>query len=164
MALDTTIGGTSADSMASLAEYEAYAAALGWTLADTDAANEVNLRRAAQYLDRNYAFIGMKQYQYQTMPWPRLYPGLIEDWPVNPDTIPGAIKDAQCELAFLIQGGLDPFATVTAVVASTRAKAGPVETETVYQGGLSRPRLVALEGILGPYLASGRGQQRLARG
>ena len=65
MALDTTIGGTSADSYGTLAAYTAYGTAMGWTLAATDALNEVNLRKSANYLDRKFSFIGMQQYQYQ---------------------------------------------------------------------------------------------------
>lgn len=164
MTLTTTIGGATSDSYASLAEYQAYASAMGWTLSGTDAADEVNLRRAAQYLDRKYTFVGIRQYQTQALAWPRIVSVLVEDWPINPDTIPQAIKDAQCEVAYLLQGGLDPFATVTATVGRKRVKAGPVETETEYQGGLSTPRLVAIEGLLAPYIMGGQGQQRMVRG
>ena len=163
MALTTTIGGASSDSYATLAAYQAYGATMGWTMGATDAADEINLRRAAVYLDRNYSFVGIRQYQTQALAWPRLVGGLVNDWPVDPDTIPQAIKDAQMELAYLIQGGLDPFATITGSVGRKKVKAGPVETETEYLGGLAKPRLVAVEGLLGPFLAAGQGQQRLSR-
>jgi hypothetical protein len=164
MTLTTTIGGASSDSYATLAEFQAYASAMGWTLSGTDAGDEVNLRRAAQYLDRNYDFAGIRQYQTQARDWPRIVSVLVDDWPVNPDTIPQAIKDAQCELAYLIQGGLDPFATISGAVGRKRVKAGPVETETEYLGGLGKPRFVAIEGLLRPFLAAGQGQQRMVRG
>lgn len=163
MALDTTIGGTSADSYATLAEYQAYGAAQGWTLAGTDAADEVNLRRSAAYIDRNHSFIGMQQYQFQARDWPRLVNQLVDDWPIDPDTVPQAIKDAQCELAYLIQGGLDPFATVEGVVRSEGSEVGPVKESITYAGGKARPRLVAIEGLLRPYLATGAGQSRMVR-
>ena len=164
MALDTTIGGAASDSYGTLAEYQAYGAAMGWTLSGVDATDEQYMRRATLYIDREYNFVGMRQYQTQALEFPRLYGGLVNDWPLDPDTIPTDIKNAEFELAFLIQGGLDPFATVEGVIAAERVKAGPVESDIEYQGGYSTPRLVAIEGLLGPYLTAGRGQLALARG
>jgi len=159
MALDTTIGGAAADSYGTLAAYTTYAAANGWTLADTDGANEVNLRRAAQYLDRKHRFIGIKQYQTQALAWPRLVRDLVDDWPIDPDTIPGDIISAQFELAYILQGGVDPFATVTQ--STIRKKVGSIEVETVPSG---TPRLVAVEGLLSRYVKAGAGQVALVRG
>lgn len=163
MALDTTIGGTAADSYGTLAEYTAYAAARGWTLADTDAENEVNLRGGAIYLDRKHRFIGMKQYQFQALSWPRLVNDLVDDWPVDSDTIPADIKHAQFEVAYLLQGGVDPFATITTSKMMERKKVGPIETE-VETTPTGTPRLVAVEGLLRPYVKAGAGQIALARG
>lgn len=164
MALDTTIGGTSADSYGTLAEYQAYGTSMGWTLSGDDAADEVNLRRAAVVIDRQYSFRGYQQYETQARDWPRLDVGYVDGWYVDADTIPTDVKNAQFELAYLIQGGLDPFATINGAVKMTRAKAGPVETETEYAGSLGVPRIVAVEGLLGPYLSAGRGQVKLMRG
>lgn len=160
MALDTTIGGASSDSYATLAEYQAYGAAMGWTLSGDDSTDEQHLRRAALYIDRNYSFPGYQQYQTQALAWPRITSLYVDGWPVDPDIIPQDIKDAQCELAYLIKGGLDPFATLEGVIKS--AGAGPARVE--FLGGSGRPRLVAVEGLLGPYLISGQGQTRLVRG
>ena len=163
MALDTTIGGAASDSYGTLAAYEAYATANGWTLADTGPANEANLRRAAMYLDRKHKFIGMKQYQFQALAWPRLVRDLVEDWPIDPDTIPDDIKHAQFEIAYLLQGGLDPFATIETSTTKDMIKVGPItlDEETVPTG---TPRLVAVEGLLRPYLKAGAGQVALVRG
>ncbi|WP_212525855.1 DnaT-like ssDNA-binding protein [Actibacterium sp. MT2.3-13A] len=163
MALVTTIGGASSDSYGTLADYQAYAASMGWTLSGVDATDEQNLRRATQVLDRGFSFIGYRQYQTQALAWPRIVSDLVKDWPVDADTIPQDIIDAQFEVAYLIQGGLDAFATITATVSRTRVKAGPVESETEYTGGKATPRLVAVEGLLGPYLKAGRGQIALVR-
>lgn len=163
MALVTTIGGASSDSYGTLAAYQTYAANMGWTLSGVDATDEQNLRRAAQALDRNFTFIGTRQYQTQALAWPRVVTDLVKDWPIDTDTIPQDIIDAQFELAYLIQGGVDPFETITATVARTRVKAGPVESETEYTGGKATPRLVAVEGLLRPYLKAGRGQIALVR-
>lgn len=159
MALDTTIGSTSADSYATLAEYQAYVAAIGRSASGVDATDEANLRRAAQIIDRDCEFIGMKQYQIQSLSWPRLVNELVDDWPIDPDTVPQDIKDAQCELAYLVQGGLDPHATITAVIKS--AGAGPARVE--FLGGQGKPQLVAIAGLLRPYVRAGRGQARLMR-
>lgn len=148
-----------ADSYVTLSAYQAYGAALGWALGDTDAADEINLRRAFQTVNRQWSYLGVKADEGQAGEFPRY----IAESNTNSDEIPQEVMDAQCELAFLIQGGLDPFATVSGVVASTKAKAGPVETETTYLGGLSTSRIVAVEGLLRPYLASGRGQVVLRR-
>lgn len=164
MALDTTIGGTSADSYVTLAEYQARAAALGWTLSDTDAENEINLRRAAVVIDETYSFIGMKQYQFQARSWPRLVNQLVDSWPIDPDTIPGAVKSAQMEMAFLLQGGADPFATYDGAVKRKREKVDVIEEETEYTGGKGRPMFTGVDRILRDYITSGAGQVRAVRG
>ena len=163
MALDTTIGGTSADSYGTLAAYATYGAAMGWTLAETDSLNEVNLRKAANYLDRKFSFIGMQQYQYQARAWPRLVNDLVSDWPINPDTIPQDIIDAQFEMAFVLQGGLDPFATIESSSTSDMTKIGPITLgeETLPTG---TPRVVAVEGLLAGYILGGVGQVKMVRG
>lgn len=163
MALITTIAAADADSYATLAEYTARAAAMGWTLADTDAANEINLRRAAVVNDKIYSFIGMKQYQFQARSWPRLVDDLVDDWPIDPDTVPGAIKDAQMEMAFLIQGGADPLATVQAGIKRKREKIDVIEEETEYSGALTLPRFTAVDRILRDYVRAGAGQIALSR-
>ncbi len=163
MTLDTTIGGASSDSYGTLAEYQAYAAIMGWTLSGDDTTDEVNLRRSAMSEDRQYSFIGYRQYQTQAREWPRIYAGYVEGWPIDPDTIPQDIKYAQFELAYLIQGGFDPFATISGSEKGDMIKVGPI---TISDGSTSatRDRVVAIEGLLGPYLKAGRGQMKLVRG
>jgi hypothetical protein len=162
MALDTTIGGTASDSYGTLAAYEAYALAMGWTLAATDAANEVNLRRAAVYLDRKNEFFGLQQYQYQARAWPRLVRGLFNDWPIDPDTIPADIIKAQFEVAYILQGGLDPFATIETSTTGESIKVGPI---TISSDSIptSTPRLVAVEGLLRAYIRGGQGLIKMRR-
>lgn len=163
MALDTTIGGTASDSYGTLAAYTAYADSMGWTLAATDAANEVNLRRGATYLDRKNDFFGLKQYQYQARSWPRLVQGLINDWPTDPDTIPVDIINAQFEVAYILQAGLDPFATIETSATSESIKVGPI---TIAGSNLptSPPRIVAVEGLLRAYIRGGQGLIQMRRG
>jgi hypothetical protein len=163
MALDTTIGGTASDSYGTLAAYTAYALGMGFTLAASDAANEINLRKAANYEDRKYSFIGMQQYQYQARSWPRLVNDLVDDWPINPDTIPLDIIHAQFEVAYILQGGLDPFATIETNVTNDIIKVGPItlEAETL---PTSTPRIVAVEGLLRGYIRGGVGMANMVRG
>lgn len=155
--LVTTIGDASSDSYASEAEFTAYGAAVGWTLTggDTDRAN---LRRATMVLDREYRFRGYRQYQAQALQWPRVDVGYVNNWHVDADTVPRDVKDAQCEIAYLIQEGLDVFATITQ--STTKQKVGPIE---VTMAPMGQPRLVAVEGLLGPYTTIGAGQTRMAR-
>lgn len=165
MALDTTIGGVAADSYATLAEYTARAAAMGWTLADTDAANEVNLRRAAVAVDVGYVFRGTKNTAAQAREWPRFDDsgyGMVYDfdpYPIMSGEIPQRVKDAQMEMAHLIQGGADPLATFEGAV--VRERVDVIEVEYTAK---SRPRYDAVERALGPYLAAGGGQSRMVRG
>lgn len=166
MALDVTVGGSASDSYVTLAEWQAYWAArnVDLTAHGHDASHEADLRRAADWIDRTYPFVGYKQYQTQARAWPRVDVGYIGGWPVDPDEIPQDVKDAQCELAYLIHEGLTPWATQTGVIGSERAKAGPVETEKTYLGGKGSPRIVAIEGLLQPYTGGGAyGQVRMVR-
>lgn len=175
MALDITIGGANSDSYGSLAEYEAY------VIANIDAnfnghgqgqghdsTHELHLRRAAQYLDRQFRFVGYQQYETQARSWPRLTDHYVDGWPIDHDTIPQAIKEAQFEAAYAFEtDNIDPYATLTAgTVKRTRSKAGPVETETEYEVGRSTPRLVAIEGLLRDYVIGsvGGSQVRMGRG
>lgn len=150
-----------ADSYVTLAQYEAYGAARGWTLRDTDENNEIDLRRAFDAINRNYSYIGVEVDEAEQVgAWPRYIVKDRFEYVVAANTIPADIQNAQMEMAYLIKGGLDPFATLNGVVA--KAVAGPVEVE--YLGGQGRPSLTAINGLLRPYLLAGEGQARLVRG
>lgn len=154
----TTVGGSSSDSYVTEAEYAEYAGKLGWSVPNDVA---VNLRRAAQSIDRNFEWPGIRQYETQTMAWPRVTSVYVDGWLIDTDVVPQAVKDAQCELAHLIDvDGLDPFDTLDATgnVKSTEAKAGPVATKTEYfDPARSSPRVVAIEGLLRPYIVGSAG-------
>lgn len=150
-----------ADSYVTLAAYQAYGAARGWTLGADDAADEVNLRRGYDTLNRNWTYIGYEvDVIDQTGAFPRYISTGRYETEIPADSIPKDVQDAQCELAYLIQGGADPFATYEGAVA--RAKAGPVEVE--YVGGKTKPRFTAVEGLLRRYLEVGAGQANMVRG
>tara|TARA_R110000868_G_scaffold237735_4_gene492329 strand:- start:64 stop:561 length:498 start_codon:yes stop_codon:yes gene_type:complete len=165
MTVDATVGGATSDTLATLAEYQAYGALRGLTLGATDAADEINLLKAMDYLSRKYVYVGVRTTSTQALVWPRVTGLYVEGYQVATDTIPLALKDAQCEMAYLIQGGATPFATVsTGATLSTRVKAGSVESETTYQGARETPRFVAVEGLLAPYIVAGAGQVSMVRG
>lgn len=143
---------TGADSYVTLTAYQSYGAARGWTLGDDDAEDEINLRRAFDSINRSWSYLGHRESADQVGAWPRTIC----------DGIPQAIKDAQCELAYLIQGGLDPFATISESSTSSTIKVGPItiDEETTPTG---KPRIVAVEGLLKPYLRAGAGMTSLSR-
>ncbi|QDP65867.1 MAG: hypothetical protein Unbinned7865contig1001_66 [Prokaryotic dsDNA virus sp.] len=153
-----------ANSYVSLDTYESYAEQRGWTTAVDDEDDKASLVRAFDAINRNWEYKGEEvDLENQVGKFPRYIIKNRWEYVTPADEVPQKVQDAQCELAYLIQAGLDPFATVEGVIAAERVKAGPVESETEYQGGYSRPRLVAVEGLLGPYLIAGRGQRQLMR-
>jgi hypothetical protein len=163
MALDTTIGGASADSYGTLAAYQTYAVAnIDRAFSGTDADQEVYLRRAAQIIDREYLFTGYRQYQTQALAWPRVTNILVDGWPVLVDTVPDRVIQAQFEIAYQIEtDSLDPLKTVTGGAVKV-AQAGSVMTE--FATFREKPRIVAAEGLLRPLMQAGYGQMRLVRG
>ena len=167
MALDATVGGASANSFATLAEFTAYAALRGWTLEATDALNEINLLKSMDALVRSYALDGYKTTEAQALPYPRVTSVYIDGYSVGTDIVPQQWKDAEFEMAYLIQGGATPFATVEGgAVKISKVKAGPVESETEYSGARETPRYVAIEGLISPFIKAGSsgGTIRMRRG
>jgi len=168
MTLTTTVGGAASDSYVTLAEWTTY---IGLNITQTsmdghghDESHEMNLRRAAQWLD-SLNWVGIRQYETQALTWPRLTSKYIDGWAINSDTVPQLIKDAQCELAYLLHEGADPWATVTGgAVKATEVSAGPVSTKTEYANFRETPRYVGVMAMLKPYLKAGAGQVRTVRG
>ena len=137
MALTATVGSASADTYATLAEFVTYAENVGWSLESTNAKNEQNLRRAAQWLDREFIWRGTRVNSTQVLEWPRVldfYPhGVLT---ISSTEIPQAVKDAQCEIAYLMGEGTDVLAPITTIK----------RTENRV-----KPRIVAVEGLLEEY-------------
>jgi len=150
-----------ADSYVTLAEYQEYGAARGWTLGDADADDEKNLRRGFDAINRKWEYIGEKVDPiYQQPAFPRY---IIKDrfeYVVPANEIPWQVKDAQCELAYLIQGGLDLFETFSGAV--KREKIDVIEVEYA-GGGQGMSRAIAVEGLLRPFLSAGPGQSAMQR-
>lgn len=122
MALDTTVGGSAADSYVTQVEFAAYAASIGKTLTGDAAAQEISLRRAGQYLNRSYRPRGSKKTTTQSM----MFPTTLSD-----GAVPQEVKDAQMELALLADAGEDLFQQVERVTQET-VKGGPAGVTTEY--------------------------------
>lgn len=140
MALTVTVGGATSDSYATLAEYVDYVALLhdvAFTGHGHDDTHEAELRLAARYMDDFYNWPGTKRYQDQRRAWPRLQELVIDGWPVPIDTVPQPVKDAQCEIAYQINQGAKPFATINSG-AVIREKVDVIEVE--YAPGTARTR------------------------
>jgi hypothetical protein len=172
MALDATVGGSSSDSYATLAEFEAYAASIGFVYSPTytDAQLEQAMRKATQYIDRAYRgrWKGFRSDRDQALAWPRtgdanngpsnyLTPsytvGIIDEdgYEIATNVVPDRVKEAQYEATKLIVAGTDllPLLTRGGATESERVKAGPVETETKYAASASvRDRVLQIEGLL----------------
>lgn len=159
MALDTTIGGASADSYGALADFKTYCAAMGLSLgAAADDVLEGHLRRATIFLDRTYEFIGTRATELQALAWPRS--GDLHDpdgYEIAETVIPRAIIHAQFEAAYLISQGNDLMAyNAGAEVKSREVKAGPASVKTEYVSGSDDTgRIRSIEGLLRGYITSG---------
>jgi len=164
MTLDATISGAASDTYITLAEWETYATNMGWVTVGTDAVKEVYLRRATQYLDREFLYLGYPAEEAQALQWPRHLGKYIDGYWIEATEIPQKLKDAQAEMAWLIHEGLDPFASTDAgAVKSLAVQAGSVSSTTVYEGGRVNPRQMAIRGLVSRYLAAGSGNARLVR-
>lgn len=103
MALVETPGSASADTYATLAEFEAYAAArlpaVTWFGAATDAQKEAALKAAARELDACFVWTGTAVDDVQALTWPRSGMLTRNGFDVPTTTIPVDLKNAQCEMA-----------------------------------------------------------------
>lgn len=157
LTIEDGTGLATADTYVLEADYIAYAALRGWVLSGV---NEINLRRAFDGINRYWRYSGSVLVETQAGQFPRL----------GKTAVPRAISDAQCELAYLVQAGLDLFATISPSVgggATERVKVGPIEIEekggTGGDSGSGVINVVAVTGLLRPFLY-GVSANRLVRG
>lgn len=98
-------GLNNANSYISVADCGLYHDKMGNTLwTGSDSAKEVALRRATQYIDNNYRFIGYIKEETQSLSWPR-YGAIDYDGRTFDDIVPQKIKDAVSELALSALSG-----------------------------------------------------------
>jgi hypothetical protein len=146
-------GVENADSYATLAELATYATSRGVTLSGNDAAKEVLLRQAADYLETlEHKYKGSRVDTDQALAWPRsdvyLYGSSTE---LPEDEIPALLIKAQCQLACDAQTlNLLPNGAGREVI---RQKVDVIETEYAKQGtGSVKPELNKAMAILAPLL------------
>jgi hypothetical protein len=142
-----------ADSYVTLHAYQAYASARGWAVGANDAADEQALRRAFDGLNRLWTYAGTEASPLQVGAFPRS----------GSSAVPEKVKQAQCELAHLIQGGLDPFVSTGGGAQKESIKIGPISI-AAEQDPDSRARMVAVEALLRPFTGLGGNQVKLVRG
>ncbi|WP_299945347.1 DnaT-like ssDNA-binding protein [uncultured Ruegeria sp.] len=160
MALDTTIGGTASDSYATLAEYQTYAANMGWELPALHATQEAHLRRAAMINDAAYVWLGRRVTSTQALQWPRYIAQDVDGFPVASDAIPAPIKTAQMEMAYLLQQGDDPVSKVDGrTITSERKKVDVIETETQYSEGFAQASYPSVDRLVSTYSTGKLGQR-----
>ncbi len=115
------------------------------------------MRRAVDYLDRELIWVGTKTAQANALQWPRDVVELDPDgFTILSTVIPQPVIDAQFELAFLQDGSEELFPTLkTGAVTLTRVKAGPVESETEYDGASETAGYTSIDGLLRGYVIGG---------
>lgn len=94
------------DAYYSLDDTRAYWAALGdtaWAALD-DAAAEVLIRKATNWIDRSFEFIGDKATGTQRLKWPRQY-AEVEGFALDAATIPWQVGEATAQVADLYRLG-----------------------------------------------------------
>ena len=139
MALDVTVGTSTANSYATVAEADAYADTLtfrtAWPATGTATGKEGALQQAARLMG-SLSWKGKKVSSTQALEWPRFGVADVDGYTVDSTTIPAKVKQAQCELAVRLiakdRAAQDPLQ-------ATRVKAGPVEVE--YAAG-AQPTIV----------------------
>lgn len=167
MALDTTVGGASAESYCSVAQANTYHSKRGntdWEDLDT-LDKEAALRKASDYLMSFYRPLwkGYRVTTTQRLDWPR-YDVTLPDTPgtwIENDEVPEMVINACAELA---------LRATTAKLAPDvqrevkREKVGSLETE--YASGPQWVRYREIDAMLAPLLRSGNatGTVRLVRG
>lgn len=109
MALDPTPGSASANSYASLAEFEAYAAArvpaLAWFTAADNTVKSAVLMAAAREIDACFVWTGVAVDEVQALTWPRRGMLSRNGFAIGVTAIPNDLKNAQCELALQLGAG-----------------------------------------------------------
>lgn len=141
MALDTTVGGASANSYVSLAEFNGYVAtrlhAPAAVTGATDALKETALIMATRTLDAMVPWTGTSVGPTQALAWPRS--GMVNrnGFPIATDALPRELKEATSE--FAVQMILSDLVANNDVEKQgiTSLKAGPValtfkQSESLY--------------------------------
>jgi hypothetical protein len=146
-----------ANSYVSVSDTRVFAVARGITLPVTDAAVEVLLIRAMDYIEALRAeFQGSKLSKEQTLQWPRT--GVVVDgFPVDDDAIPVCLVQAQMRLACYAQanGGTLTATSDGRVVIEERVE-GAIDVKYADHGDSApQPQFPEADALLAPLLEGG---------
>lgn len=144
LTIQTTSGDPAANSYATVAELDTYADERGLSLpADTDAKERL-LIQANDYLETlEDKFQGVRTNASQVTAFPRDGVRLFNDWISG--TIPDILKDAQCQIAADIHGGLSLLASSEGKEVIEEA-VGPLRTK-YRSSGTSTPAAVPAKAL-----------------
>ena len=133
--IDASVGGASANSFATLAEFTTYMEGRLNSSAFDDASADSQNRALAEATRELSAkvWLGRRVNDTQALSWPR-------ELVIDPDSsvanyfastvIPDRVKDATCELAFqFLKAGTTDVAALDGTLNTKREKVGPLETE-----------------------------------
>lgn len=145
-----------ANSYVSVEELTAYAADRGIVLPADDAAKEVLLIKAMDYLEMaDHDFMGVRSFTDQPLSWPRISYSMDLG-------IPKELKKAQMVLA--VAAMTVDLTPVSRGLAGKKVKVGPIEVEKPGES-VARPRVPQAESLLRYLYGSsiGAGQLRVVR-
>lgn len=171
LVVENGTGLSNAESYLSVADADVYHAARGnpvaWSGATT-AEKETALLAATEYIDSVYrgAWKGTRAVETQALSWPRVDAYDSDDFLIDSGVVPLEVERATAELALrALSAELMPDISEPGSIKRERLKAGPVETETEYQGGKSQVKeFRKVDLLLGRLLAFGVGEIRMERG
>lgn len=152
--IETGTGNASAESYATVAEFDAYMTRRGLSLTtDTDANKEKLLVLASDYIEGMAIQLqGTKSDYRNALQFPR-YDVWLFDHYVDSDEIPQRLKDAQCQLAYDMEAN-DAF-PVGGGESIIREKVGPIETEYKSGNYAPTPVFTKFDALFAPFLATG---------
>lgn len=137
--VETGTGRSDAESYASVADADAYHAAMGnasWPVA-TETSREAALRKATAYVEAAYTWRGVRATVDQALSWPR-GDVMVDGIGVPVDEVPAKLRNAVCELALKsLTAELMPDVSPDVVTAEA---VGPISTSygQPRNGGLTR--------------------------
>lgn len=108
-----TVGTDAYDSLANVDAYHASRGNALWAAVTDDATREVYVRKATDWVDRNFAFIGDQASALQRLKWPRKF-AEVEGYLLSESEIPWQVAEATAIVADLYrQGTIDLEGIVT---------------------------------------------------
>jgi DnaT-like ssDNA binding protein len=155
-------GVVGSNSYVTLADARAYALARGLVL-PVDPDLEPLIIRATDYLESlRSRYQGTKTNGAGCLQWPRTGVEIDGDV-IGPDTIPGELKDVQCQLAFELSK-VDPMPTSTGPAIKEKT-IGPLKTVWAVSddSGTPRPQMPKVDALLEPLCRRGSVTMRTVR-